>query len=130
MTRLAWAALLFAACGGDDGGGGGTVADAPNMPDAATNKVVAVTCPATADATITISSGGTAYSPMTTTVPVNAVVEFMMTATHDAKPNPQTTSDPGLSVGFGETKCLKFTAAGSYGFFCTAHSFAGTVVVQ
>jgi plastocyanin len=123
--------VLAAACGGDDGGGGVTP-DAPaQTPDAAsTNKVVTVTCPTTADAMVTISSGGSAYSPMTQTVPVNAVVKFVMTATHDAKPNPQTTSDPGLSVNFGETKCLKFTATGTYGFYCSAHGFAGTITVQ
>lgn len=127
MTRLALAALLCAACGGDDGGGG--TADA-KMPDGSTNKVVAVTCPATADAEITVNAAGTAYSPMATTVPVNAVVKFTMTATHNAAPNTLTTTDPGLNVGFGETKCLKFTATGTFGFFCTAHSFAGTVTVN
>ncbi|HEY5923031.1 MAG TPA: plastocyanin/azurin family copper-binding protein [Kofleriaceae bacterium] len=128
MTRLVLAGLLLAACGGDDGGGGGT-ADAP-MVDASANKVVGVTCPSTPDAEITISSGGGAYMPMATMVPVNAVVRFTMTATHDAKPNTLTTTDPGLVVGFGETKCLKFTATGTFGFFCSAHSFAGTVTVN
>lgn len=130
MTRLILAALFLAACGGDDGGGMVT-ADAANTVDAvAANKVVSVTCPATPDATVGISTGGTAYAPMATTVPVNAIVKFVMTATHDAKPNTLTTTDPGLSVGFGETKCLKFTAAGTYGFFCSAHSFVGTVTAQ
>jgi plastocyanin len=130
MTRLVLAAILFAGCGGDDGGGGVT-ADA-SMADGSgsSNKVVTVTCPATADAEVTISSGGSAYSPMASTVPINAVVKFIMTATHDAKPNPQTTTDPGLSVDFGETKCLKFTASGTFGFYCSAHGFAGTVTVQ
>jgi plastocyanin len=128
MTRLAVAALLLAACGGDDGGGG--TADAAKMPDGNANKVVAVTCPGTPDATITVSAGGGAYMPMATTVPVNAVVKFVMTATHDTKPNTLTTTDPGIVVGFGETKCLRFTATGTYGFFCSAHSFAGTVTVQ
>jgi plastocyanin len=77
-----------------------------------------------------ISAGGLAYDPMTQTVPLNAVVKFVMTATHDAKPNTLTTTDPGLTVGFGETKCLKFTAAGTFGFFCTAHGFNGTLTVQ
>ena len=129
MIRFAAVALLLAACGGDDGGGG--TADAPGMGDApSTNKVVTVTCPGTPDAMVGISTGGTAYNPMMTTVPVNAVVKFVMTATHDAKPNTLTTTDPGLTVGFGETKCLKFTATGTFGFFCTAHSFAGTITVQ
>ena len=126
MTRFVLTALLVAACGGEPSG----TADAPSTIDANTNKVVTVTCPATADAMITVNAGGTAYVPMATTVPVNAVVKFMLTSLHDAKPNTLTTSDPGLTVGFGETKCLKFTAAGTFGFFCTAHSFAGTITVQ
>lgn len=128
MTRLALAALLFAACGGDDGGGTGIdtqLADAPSN-----NKVVTVNCPATADAMVTVNTAGTAYMPAATTVPVNAVVKFVMTATHNAAPNTQTTTDPGLNVGFGETKCLKFTTAGTFGFFCSAHGFSGTITVQ
>jgi plastocyanin len=129
MTRIALAALVCAACGGDDGGGG--------TPDAATadtntntSKVQAVTCPTTADATVTVNTAGDSYTPKDTTIPVSAVVKFVMTAGHDAQPNPLTTSDPGLTVGFAETKCLKFTATGTYGFYCTNHSFAGTVTVN
>lgn len=129
MTRLGLAALVVAACGGDDGGS--ATPDAAQMPDAgSTNKVVTVTCPAAPDAMVGISAGGTAYAPMATTIAVNGVVKFVMTATHDAKPNTLTTTDPGLVVGFGESKCLKFTASGTYGFFCSVHSFAGTVTVQ
>jgi plastocyanin len=128
MSRFVVLALV-AACGGDDGGS--VTTDAPPMADApSTNKVVTVTCPGTPDAMVGISAGGLAYDPMTQTVPVNAVVKFVMTATHDAKPNTLTTNDPGLTVGFGETKCLKFTAAGTFGFYCTAHSFVGSITVQ
>ena len=130
MTRFALAVLLLSACGGDDGGS--VPLDGANQqPDAASgNKVVGVTCPATPDATITVTAGGGAYSPMATTVPLNAIVKFVMTPTHDTKPNTVTTTDPGIVVGFGETKCLKFTATGTFGFYCSAHSFAGTVTVQ
>lgn len=128
MTRLALAALLLSACGGDDGGSSGTP-DAGNTADANTNKVQAVTCPATVDATVTTKPSGESYDPMMTTVPVNAIVKFEMPGDHHVAPNP-TSGDPGLSVGFGETKCLKFTAAGTYGFYCTPHGFSGTIVVQ
>jgi plastocyanin len=123
--------LLFAlvACGGDDGGTGVTP-DATGSGSGSGNKVMTVTCPTSSDAMVTVNAGGTAYVPMTQTVPMNAVVQFVMTPTHDAKPNTQTTSDPGLTVGFGETKCLKFTAPGNYGFFCSAHGFNGTITVQ
>jgi len=128
MIRVVLTALLLAACGGEPGGDG--TADAPNTIDASNATVLTVACPTTADATITVNTAGTAYMPMATTVPKNAVVKFMLTAMHDAKPNPLTTTDPGIVVGFGETKCLKFTATGTFGFFCTAHSFAGTIAVQ
>lgn len=127
MKRLGLTLMLLAACGGDDGG-------TPATPDAAgsgsSNKVVAVTCPSAVDGMVTVNAGGTAFSPMTQTVPANAVVKFVMTATHNAAPNTQTTTDPGLNVGFGETKCLKFTTAGTFGFFCSAHGFSGTITVQ
>ncbi len=122
--------LALAACGGDDGGSMQTADAMGSGSGSGSNKVMSVTCPTTADAMVTVNASGDAYTPKTQTVPVNAVVKFVMTATHDAKPNTQTTSDPGLSVGFGETKCLKFTAAGSYGFFCSAHGFNGTITVQ
>jgi len=128
MTRIALAALLLAACGGDDSGGGtpdAKLADAAN-----TAKVQAVTCPTTADATVMTSTTADAYVPMATTVPVNAVVKFVMPASHNVAPNTQTTTDPNLSVNFSETKCLKFTAAGTYGFYCTPHGFTGTITVQ
>lgn len=117
--------IALAACGGDDGG-------STTMPDAmgSSNKVVEVTCPTTADGMVTVSAGGGAYVPMSQTVPVMAVVKFVMTPTHNAAPNTQTTTDPGLNVGFGATKCLKFTATGTFGFFCSTHSFAGTITVQ
>ncbi len=121
------AVLVLAACGGDPDP---ATPDAASTADASTNKVQAVTCPTTADATVTTSATIDAYDPMSTTVPVNAVVKFVMPAAHNVVPNTQTTSDPGLSVNFGETKCLKFTAAGSYGFYCAPHGFTGTIVVQ
>ena len=119
--------IMLAACGGDDGG-------MTTMPDAmgsgSANKVVEVTCPTTADGMVTVNASGDAYVPKTQTVPVNAIVKFVITGGHDATPNPQTTTDPGLKVGLGQTKCLKFTAAGSYGFYCSPHDFSGTITVQ
>jgi plastocyanin len=122
--------LALAACGGDDGGSMQTADAMGSGSGSGSNKVMSVTCPTTADAMVTVSAGGGSYSPMTQNVPVNAVVKFVMTPTHDAKPNTQGMTDPGLTVGFGETKCLKFTQAGTYGFFCSAHGFNGTITVQ
>jgi plastocyanin len=41
-----------------------------------------------------------------------------------------TTSDSGLHVNFNETKCLKFTKQGTFGFHCGPHGFLGTITVQ
>ena len=119
--------IMLAACGGDDGPTN-TMTDA--MGSGTTNKVVEVTCPATADGAVTVNASGDAYVPKTQTVPLNAVVKFTMTGGHDATPNTLTTTDPGLKVGLGQTKCLKFTATGTFGFFCSPHGFNGTVTVQ
>jgi plastocyanin len=128
MTRIALAALLCAACGGDDGGGG--TPDA-KLADAASNaKVQAVTCPATVDATVTTSTTADEYAPKATTVAVNAVVKFVMPGSHNVIPDNSTSTDAALVVNFSETKCFKFTAAGTYGFLCAPHGFKGTVTVQ
>ena len=126
MKRFALVALVCAACGGDDGNMTPMI-DAPVMN---TNKVQTVTCPTAVDATVMTTSTVDAYMPATQTVPKNAVVKFTMASVHDVAPNTIGTSDPGLVVGFGQTKCLKFTETGTFGFFCSAHSFAGTITVQ
>ena len=71
-----------------------------------------------------------AYMPMTTMIAAGGIVKFVMSLAHDVSPNTIGTSDPVLAVDFGQTKCLKFNTAGTYGFFCQAHSFAGTITVQ
>jgi plastocyanin len=126
MLRLAFALAAASAC---DSGGTTTTADAPRDMGS-TNKVLTVTCPTTADAMVTTTNLVDAYSPPTTMIPATGVVRFVMSSFHDVKPNTLTSTDPGLTVGFGETKCLRFTQAGTYGFFCSSHSFAGTIVVQ
>ena len=106
--------------------------DAAKLIDAApTNKVTTVTCPTTPDKTVMTTNASLSYMPMATTVPVNGVVRFVMSTDHDVAPNSiAAMTDPGLVVGFGQTKCLKFTQAGTYGFLCSPHGFVGTVTVQ
>lgn len=131
MIRFALAVALFAACGGDDGGGMVTT-DAAKMIDAApVNKVMTVTCPATVNAMVMTVNTSFSFMPMATTVPVGGIVKFMMSTDHNVAPNPMSGStDAGIMVGFGQTACLKFTQAGTYGFLCTPHGFVGTVTVQ
>lgn len=105
--------------------------DALVLIDASNNKVVPVTCPTGTVPTVTTVNGTDAYMPMATmNVAVDGIVKFVMSSLHNVAPNTIGTSDPGLTVGFGQTKCLKFTATGTFSFFCTSHSFAGTVSVQ
>lgn len=102
----------------------------PTADAAPANKVIAVTCPATPAATVMTMNGATTYMPPQTTIGVNDIVKFVMSTEHDVEPNPLTTTDPGIMVNFGETKCLQFTQAGTYGFYCGPHGFVGTITVN
>src|SRR5689334_16524583 len=115
MKKLVLLGLVLAACGGDDGNTQ-TFMDAP----ANNNKVQAVTCPSAVDGNVMTTSAVDAYMPATLTVPVNAVVKFTMASVHNVQPNSVGSTDPGLNVDFGQTKCLKFTQTGTFGFFCSA----------
>ena len=108
--------LATTACGGDDGGG--TAVDAPS------STVARVQC---GGATIagTVTAFGFAFTPMATTISVGQVVQFMMSATHNA------ISDEGLfTADFNATVCYRFDAARTYPFHCGPHGFTGTIVVQ
>ena len=132
------------ACGGDDGDT--TPIDAPIVfdgmpidtpvvstdaasPDAAPSVVMEVPC---AGATIaaTITAPGFAFTPMQSTVALNAVVQFTMPGSHSAVSGETPGVDDGqFRVNFNETKCLRFTAAGTYGFWCNPHQFTGSITV-
>jgi plastocyanin len=123
--------LAVAACGGgDDGGGNGTI-DAPagtaDAPAAATVKEVAC---AGGEMEVTTDNASFVYSPAATTITQGQAVKFTMSSTHDVAPVTNAQSDPGLRVGFGQSKCLMFTATGTFKFKCTPHGFTGTVTVN
>lgn len=99
-------------------------------PDASPNKVVPVTCPAGTVPTVTTDDNTSSYSPMATTIAVGGIVKFVTSLEHNVVPNTITNTDPGLVVGFNQTRCLEFTVAGTYGFACGPHGFVGTVTVQ
>lgn len=123
--------IALFACG-DDGGSSPPVDSAGGGDGSGSAaKVVAVTCPATPAATVMTVNLTDSFMPMNTTISVGGVVKFVMATTHNVAPNPiAPMSDPGTVVNFGETKCLRFDAAGAYGIYCTTHSFAGTITVQ
>jgi hypothetical protein len=103
------------------------VIDAP--PDAQA-FVLAVTCPATPLGPITTTAAEFKYTPSTLTVPLNGIVRFTMSANHDVRPSLTMSTDSGLRVLFGQDKCLQFTTAGAFNFFCGPHGFTGTITVN
>jgi plastocyanin len=104
--------------------------DAAVIPDAAVATVMAVTCPSGAVPTITTVDNVNAYMPSSVTITVGQIVKFMMSSSHNVVPDPPMPTDAGLMVGLGETKCLKFTKAGTFWFKCMPHGFEGTAIVQ
>lgn len=105
--------------------------DAPKSIDAAVTTVVAVDpCPATPAATFTESDSSFMFMPTSATINVGQVVKFVTSSTHNVVPVASEPSDPGLMVGFNQTKCLMFTQAGTFNFACGPHQFKGTVIVQ
>lgn len=129
MRYLAPVFLLLAACGDD---GGSTTPDAPAGIDAPGNSVTEVDCATvTAAATVTTVDASFSFMPMATTITVGQVVKFTTSPSHDVVPNPSAAkTDPGLTVGFNKTACLKFSATGTFGFMCMPHGFVGTITVN
>lgn len=103
-------------------------------PDAAVDApapstVVEVPC-AGANPVVTITAPGFAFTPMTANISVGQVVQFQMPATHSAVSGaPAGTSDGQFTVGFDQQKCLRFTAAGVFPYWCNPHQFTATITV-
>lgn len=118
--------LVVSACGG---GKDSAAIDAPVGVDAAAATVVEV-IPCTGESASVTSSNSdfSKYTPMATTITVGQIVKFTMASSHNVAPTG--VSDPGLNVGFGATKCLRFTQAGTFNFKCTPHNFKGSITVN
>ena len=121
--RISFALLVLAACGGDDGNSN---PDAAPGEDAQVATVMEVACVGGEQAIMTMNG---AFDPMAITISVGQAVQFSTESSHNVAPV-ATMSDPGLNVGFGETKCLKFTRAGTFRFKCTPHGFMGMVTAN
>jgi plastocyanin len=148
LTWLA-AAMAVAACGGDDdelrtidaapGTADAAAADASpggadaRSPDAAVDAkpstVVEADCgTATIAATVTTTNGVNAYSiDVDTTLPLNSVVRFRMSSSHNAISGPAGQPDGAFTAPFGETTCFRFTEAGTFPFYCGPHRFTAQV---
>jgi plastocyanin len=108
----------------------GSTPDAAVSIDAPSAAVVTATCPSGTVPTISATDGNdTSFTPSSVTISIGQIVKFTMPSTHNVVPNPLANTDAGLKVNFNETKCLMFRKAGTFGFQCMPHGFAGTVVV-
>lgn len=158
ITRLALvavSALLVSACADDefippqptDAATDAAAIDAPDSdaPDAtdataedapidairvdAMTSVNVVQCPGNPDLAISAATG--VYVPSTATINVNDVVRFTPgDPNHDMVSGTPGTPDGRFATPLGQTTCLRFTAAGTFPFFCTVHSFTGTITVN
>ncbi len=103
-------------------------------PDAAIT-VKQVACPPMAPVISTMDAVF-AFSPPSTTIAQGDTIQFLMSPDHAVASSeadvvdPADRWDPGLVVGFGDTKCLEFTSAGTFRFHCQAYNFRGVVVVE
>jgi plastocyanin len=105
--------------------------DAP-MVDAPPPTALTVDCATVTPVTTVTATTTLPYSyqfSSGSTIAVNDVVMFMMPGIHNVVPD-ATMSDTGLHVGFGETKCLKFTVAGAFHFHCQPHGFEGVITAN
>ncbi|MBK9034554.1 MAG: hypothetical protein IPL61_25355 [Myxococcales bacterium] len=128
---------IDAPSGGPDAADGDAMArdasegfDGPG-PDAAASSVVEVPCAgATIASEVTAPGPGFNFVITQATIASGAVVRFMMPGVHSAvSGNTPGVADGLFSVGFSETKCFQFTAAGTFGFWCNPHQFTGSITV-
>lgn len=131
---MKYAVLLMsvvAACSSDSGSTMKMDAPGSGSGSGAVNKVTTVACAgATIAATVTTGvATEMKYTPIATTITAGQIVEFKMGGAHNVRPS-LTTGDPGLRVEFGADTCLKFSSAGTFGFYCQPHGFTGTVTVN
>ncbi len=123
MLRLTLVLSALAACGGDD-----PPADSSGGGDAPASTIETVT-PCAGEIATVMTTTAFSYMPKDTTITAGQIVKFVMDPTHDVAPK-TAADDSGLRVGFGATKCLKFTTAGVFNFKCTPHGFAGSIIVN
>jgi plastocyanin len=123
--RVCSAALLFAAACGDSGGSSGTVdaaVDSGGNPNLPTAELVA--CPASG--AMEFRPTPTMYVPMSISVARGKIINFAMFAEHTA-----TSEDRLFTIRVtSDNKCVRFNKPGTYSFYCEAHGYKGSVVVQ
>lgn len=95
----------------------------------AMSTVMVVQCPGNPDLSISAATG--AYVPSTGTISVNGVVRLTPgDPNHNMVSGSNNTPDGLFSTPLGQTTCLRFTATGTFPFYCQIHQFTGTITVQ
>lgn len=158
IARLTLVAVLFAAACADDefqppaidAAADAAGFDAPGIdatdatpidadPDAvpvdaridAMSTVMTVQCPGNPDLRISAATGAYVYVPTSATISVNGVVELTPgDPNHNMVSGTPGNPDGLFSTPLGQTTCLRFTAAGTFPFFCQFHQFTGSITVQ
>jgi plastocyanin len=126
MKKAFISALMFAAACGSSSSGDDDDVPADTAQQQSTIETVT---PCTGESATVITQAASVYVPKDTTISVGQIVKFEMNPMHDVAPK-TAADDPNLKVGLGQTKCLKFTAAGTFNFKCSPHGFTGSITVQ
>lgn len=159
IARFVVASMLFAAACADDevtppaidaatiDSAGCGDCDAPNdasETDAATDAtpidarvdamstVAVVQCPGNPALVVGINGAEDGYTfvPTTPTISVNDIVKFDPAGTFHNMVSGSGGNEDGLfSTPTSQVTCLRFTAAGTFPFFCNIHFFTGTITV-
>jgi plastocyanin len=125
ISRTLVLAFVLGACGG-----GGDDDDNPPVDSPVVQSSIQAVDPCTGEsATVTTDDATFSYMPAATTISQGQIVKFVTSQTHDVAPK-TSADDPGLKVNFNQTKCLRFTEAGTFNFKCTPHGFTGTITVN
>jgi len=108
--------------------------DAPTAIDAAVDAppstVVVVACPTSAgEIASDVSAPTFAFTVTDSSINTNDIVRFTMPGNHSVRSGVPPTTDGAYTVGFNQIVCLKFTAPGSYPFFCNPHQFTAALTV-
>ncbi len=121
--------VVLYTCGGG-GGGGGYGGGSSSMPPAATSTVQVVACSSVTPAVTVLATDALVFSPSAVHVPVGGVVMWTnngmmthsVTSGTGGTPDGQFDQNP---LGASSSVCLKFTAAGTFNYFCRYHYTSG-----
>ncbi|MEZ4401397.1 MAG: hypothetical protein R3B06_15335 [Kofleriaceae bacterium] len=105
------------------------VVDAPPAVDAPAAAVVVVDCAGATIASVVTATAGR-FNLTQAQVTAGDIVQFTMPASHSAHSGATAGVDDGVFVVLrNETKCLQFTAPGTFPFWCDPHLFTATLTV-